>query len=373
MLITDKNELSRFESTNRYWQGIPSIERTKKGRLFATFYSGSYSEYLGNYCVLVKSDDDGKSFTEPIAVSYAGEEKRTYDPCLWIDPLGRLWFFWGVMPDHRVTYSICEDPDAETLVWSPVRTLCNGLMLNKPTVLQSGDWLFPVSVWDYSFDLSSLGCTLDQNAPTGAHVFRSRDRGESVECIGTAIPEKRSFDEHMLLEKNDGALEMYLRVPDCIGRSESRDGGVTWTPVHDSGIPNPTSRFHIRRLRSGRVILINHHNFTGRSHMTALLSEDDGKTFPYRLLLDERSNVSYPDLTEGEDGTLYVIYDRERGAVYSKSRNYESHAREILMARFTEKDILAGRIVSPDSRLAVTVSALGYRPTNTEFLKTRIK
>ena len=372
MLITDATSLSRFSTPQRRWQGIPSIERTKNGRIFAAFYSGSDSEYLGNYCLVVKSDDDGHSFTEPIAVTYDGEDRRTYDPCLWIDPTGRLWLFWGTMPAGLIHYTVCDDPDADTLVWSPVQALDYGLMLNKPTVLKNGDWLLPVSVWDPSFDLRSLGCALEQHAPTGAHVLRSRDNGKTFERIATVVAPERSFDEHMLLEKNDGTLEMYLRVPYGIGKSESDDGGYSWTPVHDSGIPGPTTRFHIRRLRSGRVIMINHHNFTGRSHLTALLSEDDGKTFPHTLLLDGRKNVSYPDLIEAEDGTLYVIYDHERGAVYSKNKNYENDAREILMAKFTEADVLAGALVSPESRLAVTVSALGYRPANADFLKTRI-
>ena len=373
MLITDQAALSRFAAKERYWQGIPSIERTRGGRIFVSFYSGSYSEYLGNYCLIVKSEDDGRTFSEPIAVAYAGEEKRTYDPCLWIDPLGRLWFFWGVMPDNRVYFSICNDPDADKLSFGDVRSLGYGVMLNKPTVRKNGDWLFPSAVWEHSLNLDSLGCTLDSTPPTGAHVYRSQDVGGSFALIGTALGDKRSFDEHMILEKADGRLTMYLRTAYGIGLSDSDDGGITWTPVYESGIPNPTSRIHIRRLRSGRVLMINHFNFTRRSHLTALLSEDDGKTFPYRLLLDERSNVSYPDLAEAEDGTLYAVYDRERGAVYSKNVNYEHSAREILMAKFTEEDVLAGHLTSPEGRLKITVSALGFRPTNEDFLKTRNK
>lgn len=372
MLITAQEKLLPFTASNRYWQGIPSVECTEKGRIFVTFYSGSYSEYLGNYCLIVKSDDNGHTFSEPIAVSYEGEKKRTYDPCLWIDPMGRLWFFWGVMPDNRVYFSICNDPDAEKLTWSEVRCLGYGVMLNKPTVQKNGDWLFPASVWDHSFDLSSLGCTLDQTPPVGAHVYRSQDGGKTFELLGGARNSKPSFDEHMLLERADGHLTMYLRADYGIGLSDSYDGGITWSPVYDSGIPSPTSRTHIRRLRSGRVILINHYEFTGRSHLTALLSEDDGKTFPYHLLLDERSNVSYPDLVETENGELLVVYDRERGAVYSKNKNYEHSAREILMAKITEEDVLAGQLTSPDSRLKITVSALGFRPSCIEFLKTRI-
>ena len=92
LVITDKKELEQFQASHRVWQGIPSIEISKSGRLFATFYSGGTKEYLGNYCVLIASDDGGKSWTDVIACVYLGENYRAYDPALWRDPLGRIWW-----------------------------------------------------------------------------------------------------------------------------------------------------------------------------------------------------------------------------------------------------------------------------------------
>lgn len=63
-----------------------------------------------------------------------------------------------------------------------------------------------------------------------------------------------------------------------------------------------------------------------------MLSEDEGRTWPHRLLLDDRSQASYPDAVETDDGRLYIIYDRERAG-----------AREILFAITTEADISAGK------------------------------
>ena len=64
--------------------------------------------------------------------------------------------------------------------------------------------------------------------------------------------------------------------------------------------------------------------------MTAFLSKDDGKTWTDGLLLDPRPNVSYPDAVEMPDGTIHVIYDRDRFT-----------EREILVATFRESDMTA--------------------------------
>lgn len=106
MLLTDKNSLKTFYSQNRLWQGIPGIVRTSTGRLFSCFYSGGITEKMGNYSVLLQSDDDGFSWSEPILAAYIDENSRCYDASVWIDPLGRLWFIWAVMPNNAVWASI---------------------------------------------------------------------------------------------------------------------------------------------------------------------------------------------------------------------------------------------------------------------------
>lgn len=348
MLITDEKTLASHDSMNRKWQGIPSIERTAKGRIFLTWYSGGITEQMGNYSLLVYSDDGGRTFTKPVAVADVGAEGRAYDPTLWIDPKGRLWFIWSVMPKNRVEFALVEDPDAEGLSFSDVRVLGYDVMLNKPIVTRSGDWLFPCAVWKKG--LLSCGLGSDGN-PIGAHVFRSTDEGKTFERIGTVEAADGWYDEHMLLEHTDGSIEMFIRTKYGVASALSKDGGVTFTEARDCGFGGPNSRFHIKRLRSGNILLVNHYRFIGRSHLTAFLSTDDGKTFPHMLLLDERRSISYPDAVEGEDGYIYVTYDRERGAQYHPERDYSDAAREILIAKFTEEDILAGKVTDPGSQL----------------------
>lgn len=354
MLCTNPNELKRFYSENRIWQGIPSIEVTEKGRIFLTFYSGGTKEELGNYAVLIRSDNGG-DFSEPIAAAFL-EDHRCFDPCLWIDPLKRLWFTWSCSPDNAVYGAICDNPDAEVLKWSKVFKIGNDVMMNKPIVLKNGEWLFPVAVWaENVFVYKKYSTDPDKKA----FAYLSRDGGKSFCKLGGVDAPERAFDEHIILELDDNLLAMFIRTTYGIAVSYSYNNGRTWTDARDSKLGGPCSRFHIRRLRSGRILLINHYKFSGRNNLTAMLSEDNGKSWKYRLLLDERNDVSYPDAVEAADGYIYITYDRERGSFKDKLEDAYSSAREILTAKITEEDIIAGKLKSSGSYLKAVASKLG--------------
>jgi hypothetical protein len=331
----------------RLWQGIPGIERTRKGRLYATFYSGGKGEGSENFVLLLKSDDNGLTWSDPLYVIDPPDKVRAFDPCLWIDPLGRLWWFWSqsyTLYDGRagVWASVMENPDDDDAAWSTPIRICHGIMINKPTILLTGEWLFPCAVWkcrDSEFN------RLEEER--FSNVYISDDQGKTFRLQGRADVPDRAFDEHMIVEKKDGSLWMLVRTKYGIGESYSFDKGKTWTPGRDSGLGGPNSRFFIRRLQSGNLLLVNHLNFTGRSHLTAMLSEDDGMTWKYKITIDERSQVSYPDGVQAEDGTVYIIYDRER---------YD--AKEILMAVITEEDIRQGRCVTEKARLKMIVNKI---------------
>lgn len=362
MLITDKKELSEFSVKHRLWQGIPGIEVTAGGRIFSVCYSGGTKEDIGNFVPLCISDDGGESFSDPVAVAYR-EGGRCYDPVVWIDPIGRLWMIWAyasVSEGGGVYASVCQNPDGDELSWSDVFEIGKLVMMNKPTVLSTGEWLFPIAVWKPELKMPALPLEDygHKAEPTGAFVYRTSDQGKSFTKLGGTCAPVRSFDEHMTVELKDGSLMMLIRTSYGIAVSYSYDQGRSWTDAVNSGIKGPCSRFFIRRLRSGRILLINHLNFTGRNNLAALLSEDEGKSWKYSLMLDERDNSSYPDAIEAEDGFIYVTYDRERGGFRHSMKDVMGDAREILMAKITEEDIIAGKIINAKSKLKVTISKL---------------
>ncbi len=362
MLITDKKELEKYYSCHRIWQGIPGIAVTREGRTFVSLYSGNVGENYGNFCMIIKSDN-GKDFSEPVAVAEKIGRYRCFDSVLWIDPLERLWFIWNVMPGEEVVASICENPDADELVWSHEFVIGRGVMMNKPIVLSSGEWLFPISFWKFEFFEHMRKPGLLPDDKPASYVYKTSDNGKTFTKLGGSEVPDRYFDEHMVVEQENCVLKMLVRTTYGIGASYSYDRGKNWSKGEPTKLGGPCSRFFISRLKSGRILLINHYNFTGRNNLTAFLSEDDGNTFPYTMLLDERENVSYPDAFE-RDGFIHITYDRERGASKdSLSEVYES-AREILTAKITEDDIINGRLLNGESYLKNIATKLGSLSEN---------
>jgi predicted neuraminidase len=209
-------------------------------------------------------------------------------------------------------------------------------MMNKPTLLSTGEWLLPVAEW---------------RREGSACVYCSDDRGITWALRGKAtVPqeEDRNCDEHMVVELRDGRLWMLVRTAYGIGESVSADCGTSWSPVERSRISHPSSRFFVRRLLSGNILLVKNGPIgvrTERSHLTAFISDDDGVTWKGGLLLDGRNHVAYPDGSQALDGTIHIIYDRDRMG-----------AKEILLARFTEGDVLEHACISATAELRIRVN-----------------
>jgi predicted neuraminidase len=339
-----------YADRQRVWQGIPSIARTSRGTLWVTFYGGGKREGKGNYVIVVRSDDDGITWSNPqIVITHESAEVRTFDPCIWIDPADRLWVFWSQSSIHYdarlgVWGMHCQDPDAPAPAWSAPERMANGVMLNKPTVLSTGEWLFPCALWACDPPAEDHGLQDEMRS----NVFCSTDSGQSLTLLGSADIPDRHYDEHSVLELADGRLWMLVRTRYGIGQSFSHDRGRTWEPGTPTDLGGPDSRFFVGRLNSGRLLMVNHHCASSRTNLRATLSEDDGLTWKGDLLVDGRASVTYPNATEGEDGTLYVVYDRERG-----------REREILLAVFREEDILncGGETPTPRRRALVNKGA----------------
>jgi len=330
-----------YATTNRAFTGIPSIAVTRGGRLWATWYAGKTpGENENNYVVLATSGDDGATWKEVVVTDpdYEGE-RRSFDPNVWYSPDGKICLFWA---DGKRTglYNetwMLEVTDAErsdSRHTAPRYVTC-GVALCKPVVLSTGEWSLPVCTW---------------KTPPSTKMAVSTDHGKTWLVRGgcQVPPAAMEWDEPMMVERKDGSLWMLVRTNYGLGESFSHDRGRTWTEVAPSPIAHTVSRFFITRLSSGNLLLVKHGPIktkTGRSHLMAFVSRDDGATWSDGLMLDERKGVSYPDGQQAADGRFYLVYDYNR---YSD--------RQILMAVFCEEDVQAGKDVSGNVRLRLVVS-----------------
>ncbi len=351
------------------------FERTPGGRLWNAWLAGGDSPQ--GFLAAAISDDGGDTWSKPrlVVKSHIPDFMGRGIPLsisihmanFWTDPLGRLWLFFDQTQswhDGRsgLWATICENPDADEPVWSEPVRLWHGTMLNKPTVMANGEWWLPVYITGFSVGFFGRTHGSPVHLQTGTHdalipqrnarVLVSADQGRTWELRGRVVFPNPSWTEHMFVELKDGRVWMLTRTERVVMQSFSSDGGWTWTEPDLPTFSHPRARFHVRRLASGRILLIKHgktidslpgltrKGSSDRTDLTAWLSEDEGQTWFGGLMLDDREDISYPDAIQLPDGAILVTYDRER-----------SPLGEIYMARFREEDIRAASVVSPDTRL----------------------
>lgn len=345
-------DFTGYELLSRHWQGVTTIDRSNGGRIFASWVSGGNGEPRGaNYNVVVYSDDEGQTWHDLWIITHPSPQVKINDAQLWLDPDGVLWVFYvqsyftesqnsvtgGAYFDHYsgVWAVKVEDPDADEIVHTAPVRLFDGLLRNSPVVLSDGTYLAVPNNY-----INELYTT----------VYASTDKGNTWSVRGSAyIPQATNFDEAIVFEQQDGSLRLMVRNEGgTILQVFSYDQGYSWSDVSDSGLLNPCSRFQMVRLPSGNVMLIYNENASARDDLMVCLSFDDGKTWNYKMKLDTRSALTYPDYAIDEQtGKIYVIWDQGRTVTGN-----------ICMAIFTEKDIMNKDEYGQDN--IITISACPY-------------
>jgi hypothetical protein len=210
--------------------------------------------------------------------------------------------------------------------------------------------MLPVSLWDRSKikDDKYKQSYKELDSLRKAHVFVSKNKGKTWERKGGVRFPKPKFDEHCLIEKTDGSIWMSARTDDGIWESYSNNKGETWS-APQKYMEHINSRHFIRRLKSGKLLLVRHGEIDKktvyRSELMAYLSKDEGKTWDGGLMLDERRGISYPDGFQDTNGMIFISYDRNRAT-----------DGEILMVSFSEKDILNKSFYNLKSRKKILIS-----------------
>lgn len=327
---------------NRKFEQVPSIAASLDGKqIYVAWYSGGPAPGPGNYITLSLSLDQGNNWlNDQLAIYPKNQSDRFFDPLLWRDNKARINIFYGSAKDNLLwdgfggVNSFQLTWDGKTVSANKPKRLADGVISNKPLYLETQKInLFPIYV-----DKPLPGTASAISYPKNGVFIYSKSNNNSTLKLYSSISiedELRIHDEPQIVEVSSaGDLLAMLRTTKGIYFTNSSDFGMTWSPIKAFTAAGPTtsSRFYLGKLSSGNLLLITN-NSTTRNNMTAFLSKDGGKTWPHKLLLDARENVSYPDADQTIDGNIHVVFDRDR-----------TGAKDILYCRFTENDLISGNL-----------------------------
>lgn len=248
-----------------------------------------------------------------------------WNPVVFAAPDGalHLWFKVGrSVPAWSTWTTVSRDGGA---VWETPRELVpgdtrngRGPVKNKPILLSDGAWLAgasrevddnPEDRWDAFVDRSE-----DDGRTWVASDYLPIDR-DAVPGAGVIQP--------TLWESAPGRVHMLLRST-CqrVCRSDSTDGGRTWSTIRPTDLPHNNSGIDIARLPGGTLALALNPvegSWPDRSPLSLLVSEDNGVTWSRRLDLvhEPGCEFSYPAvIPEGDAVTVTYTWKRERIAFH---------------------------------------------------------
>ncbi len=312
-ILLQQNNNPAFKT--RTWQGIPSITAAPNGVLFTAWYTGTKGEGPGNYITLSVSTDRGQTWkNDELIINPTNPDVRFFDPALWTDKNGNIFLSWAKSTKTLwdgtggVWYSQIKFYN-NRIYYLPAKRLANGVMMCRPTDnYDHTSTFYPITVWKTT------------TANNGVYIYKSDydvAAGSSYDFneIST-IPFNntlRTYDEHQVIQLKDKSYYAMLRGIDGLYYTQSLNNAMTgWSTAKKfADMANTSSRFFLGRLKSGKIALVINNN-TVRNNLKIYLSDDEMKTWKYSMLIDSRLPVTYPDLVEGADHKLYMVYDYDR-------------------------------------------------------------
>ncbi|MCB9766698.1 MAG: exo-alpha-sialidase [Candidatus Omnitrophica bacterium] len=289
-----------------------SITELENGDLYIAYYGGSgeYEDDTAVYGSRLKQGETEWSFPEVIADTPGRGEGN---PVVWQAPDGVVWLFYvnrygDTWSNARVKAKISKD-GARTWSDSFMFSMEEGSMVKgAPIVLNNGDYLLPM----YHETGEDINKTV---ASTTSYFMRySPQTGEWTESNRIASPMGNLQAE--VAQISDDYLVCYIRrggdfLPTDDGwllRSESRDGGHTWTEAKQTEFKNPNSAVAFLRLQNGHLMLIFNDDMNVRTPLRVAVSTDDDETYPYaRNVIGGDNTYAYPYAIQTKDGKIHIV------------------------------------------------------------------
>lgn len=290
-----------------------SITELPNGDLYIAYYGGS-GEYSDDTAVYGSRKAKGSdSWTHPTIIADTPYRSEG-NPVVWGAPDGKVWLFYvnnygTTWSDAIIKCKISED-NAET--WSdPIVMLFEpgSMVQGQPIVLDTGEYFLPV--------YSEKGHDVEFSAPDTMSYFLRID------------PKTMHWTETERIKSEMGNLQIHavqLSKDHFIGyirrggnfeptddgwtlRTESHDGGNTWTEGVRSQFKNPNAAICFIKLKNGHLCLVYNDNMNERTPLTVAISTDNDKTYPFRKNIGEGDNTfAYPYAIQTSDEKIHVVY-----------------------------------------------------------------
>lgn len=308
-----------------------SFTELANGDLYLAYYGGS-GEYGEDTWVrgarLVKGT---KQWTSPEIIADT-PFRSDGNPVIWQAPDGLVWLFYVVRygetwSNSRIKFKVSHD-NARTWSDSDMLTWEEGTMVRgRPIALNNGDYLLGV--------YHETGNDREEVAPDTTSFFLRKKKGENQWTPTNHVHSRLGNLQPSMVQITDDYLVAYSRrgggygpLPDgFLVRSESRDGGYTWSEGKDSQFPNPNSAADFIKLANGHLLLVYNDNNQGeRMPLTIAISTDNDLSYPHRRNIVDKPDdtAAYPVAIQTSDGKIHVIYTSERRTVINHAVFEES-------------------------------------------------
>jgi len=269
---------------------------------------------------------EGWSRPEEVAVGAdaKGNREPCWNPVLFQVPGGPLLLFYKAGPSPREWRGLLKISADAGRTWSEARRLpptILGPIKNKPILLPDGMLLCGSSTehrgWRVHFEWTGdCGKTWGRTPPI--------NDGKETAAI-----------QPTLFRTGPNRIRALVRTRQKrIFSTDSADGGVRWSPLRATSLPNPNSGIDGVTLRDGRHLLVYNHTRRGRTPLQAAVSNDAVHWQAALILEDEPGEYSYPAVIQTGDGMVHVVYTWRRKRI--------RHA-VLDPGRFVLKPIVEGR------------------------------
>lgn len=314
-----------YDRTNLYgFNHAPNVTVLPDGSLIAAWFSGAHEGDIHQLILQAKSSDGGKSWSQATPLVDI-PRKSDFDPAFIVKG-SRTWLIfaagrWNRYPwvgereaekaqvglDSYRLHAMHSDDSGRT--WSdPVMAIeRRGFSCKNGIVLKDGRMLLPV------YDDSSGG-------KWATSMLRSSDEGKTWQWVGQVLAGGgKAGGEPAVVELDSGEILTALRSRDGhIWFAQSRDAGDTWGVPYASEFAAAISSQALFRTKAGQVLLA-YNNCKPPARTPLALRLLDQKTMKWSEPIEIAhapapgkevwsSQVSYPSITELNDGTLVVVW-----------------------------------------------------------------